>query len=124
MSNSSNVTEVTSSNSNSTDNTSSNTTTSEANVTLSELTASEEIAVLRNVHTFLSNFDRVPGSLANQWAQTLDAVAIVANSLISKNRQTTSENSSEQASCCSDSSCSDVSQNETASVSDQSTTVQ
>ena len=56
-------------------------------VVLNELSVAEEINALRNVHVFLSNFDRVPGALAAEWAQTLDAIAIVANSLISKNRQ-------------------------------------
>lgn len=49
-----------------------------------QLTSEQEIQTLRNVHTFLTNYDRVPGSLANQWAQVLDAIALVANSLIAK----------------------------------------
>lgn len=101
---------------------------SQAEVKLTSLTANEEISVLRNVHTFLSNFDRVPGSLANQWAQTLDAIAIVANSLISKNvgqqasnsgdagtTATSAESTASESSCCSGGACSQ---------SDSSTTVQ
>jgi hypothetical protein len=49
------------------------------------LTAEQEIQALRNVHQFLSQFDRVPGFLTNKWSKALDAIAIVANSLIAKN---------------------------------------
>jgi hypothetical protein len=44
----------------------------------------QEIGALRKVHQFLSDFDRVPGSLSAQWSQMLDTVAIVTNSLIAK----------------------------------------
>jgi hypothetical protein len=49
------------------------------------LTAEQEINALRAAHQFFSNFDRVPGFLANQWSQALDTIAVVANSIISKN---------------------------------------
>ena len=55
-----------------------------------ELTSEQEIQALRNVHQFLSNFDRVPGFLSNKWAKALDAIAVVANSLIAKNAPVTS----------------------------------
>ena len=48
------------------------------------LTAEQEINALRAAHQFFSNFDRVPGFLANQWSQALDTIAVVANSLIGK----------------------------------------
>lgn len=60
-------------------------------VKVEPLTQEQEINALRNVHTFLSSYDRVPGALANQWAQVLDAVALVANSLISKLPKNTTE---------------------------------
>ena len=41
----------------------------------------EHVAVLKSVHGFLSNFDRVPGSLAGAWSQNLDAIAYVVNSI-------------------------------------------
>lgn len=48
------------------------------------LTIEQEINALRATHQFFSNFDRVPGFAANQWAQALDTIALVANSLINK----------------------------------------
>ena len=57
---------------------------SESPVNSPVLTAEQEINALRSAHQFFSNFDRVPGFLANQWSQALDTVAVVANSLISK----------------------------------------
>ena len=57
------------------------------------LTAEQEISALKAVHQFLSAFDRVPGALANQWAQALDTVAVVANSLISKTKVPENETS-------------------------------
>lgn len=44
----------------------------------------QEVGALRKVHQFLSEFDRVPGSMSAQWSQMLDTVAVVANSLIAK----------------------------------------
>lgn len=58
--------------------------TSTETVTLQKLTPDQEINALRGVHKFLSDFDRVPGSLASTWAQALDTIAVVANSLIAK----------------------------------------
>lgn len=54
---------------------------------LTPLSAEQEINTLRAVHQFLSNFDRVPGFMTSQWSQALDAIAVVANSLISKTPQ-------------------------------------
>lgn len=48
------------------------------------LAQEQEVGALRKVHQFLSEFDRVPGSMSAQWSQMLDTVAIVANSLIAK----------------------------------------
>lgn len=48
------------------------------------LAPEQEVGALRKVHEFLSEFDRVPGSLSSQWAQMLDTVAVVANSLLAK----------------------------------------
>lgn len=60
------------------------------------LTTEQEINALRSVHQFLGNFDRVPGFLSSQWSQALDAIAVVANSLIAKaNPQTTTVESAE-----------------------------
>lgn len=59
------------------------------------LTTEQEIAALRSVHEFLSKFDRVPGFLANQWSQTLDTVAVVANSLIKKATESSSTTTTE-----------------------------
>ena len=58
------------------------------------LTAEQEIVALRAVHQFLNAFDRVPGSLASQWGQAVDTVAVVANSLIAKTTTTTDDTSS------------------------------
>lgn len=41
----------------------------------------QRVAILRHVHTFFATFDRVPGSLASQWGNALDALAVVANAL-------------------------------------------
>jgi hypothetical protein len=49
-----------------------------------ELTIEQEINVLRNAHTFFNNFNQVPGFAAAQWGQALDAIALVANSLIKR----------------------------------------
>lgn len=68
---------------------STNTTTeAEASVVPQKLTSEQEINALRSVHEFLSQFDRVPGFLTNKWSQALDAVAVVANSLIAKATET------------------------------------
>jgi hypothetical protein len=48
------------------------------------LNDAQEVGYLRAAHEFFTNFDRVPGGFANGWAQALDAIAIVANSLIAK----------------------------------------
>lgn len=68
--------------------------TAELTENLPNLTTEQEIQALRSVHEFLSEFDRVPGFLANKWSQALDTIAVVANSLIGKARAngTLSEN--------------------------------
>jgi len=48
------------------------------------LSSEQEVGALRKVHEFLSEFDRVPGTLTAQWSQMLDTVAVVANSLLAK----------------------------------------
>lgn len=60
-----------------------------------KLSTEQEISTLRAAHQFFSNFDRVPGFAANQWSQALDAIAVVANSLIAKHTETSTETSSE-----------------------------
>lgn len=85
---------MTTTNTTTTDSTTTETTTEDANTTQSTatkpvvLTAEQEINALRAAHQFFSNFDRVPGFLANQWSQALDTVAVVANSLITKTAST------------------------------------
>lgn len=49
-----------------------------------ELTAEQEINALRAAHQFFGNFPNVPGFAAANWGQALDALAVVANSLIKK----------------------------------------
>ncbi len=46
-----------------------------------QLTSKEQLDLLVQVHGFLSNFDRVPGSLTAQWSQVLQALAMVAKSV-------------------------------------------
>jgi hypothetical protein len=53
-------------------------------VSAESISQEQEVGALRKVHQFLSEFDRVPGSMSAQWSQMLDTVAIVANSLIAK----------------------------------------
>jgi hypothetical protein len=67
------------------------TSTETAATPIQKLTADQEIQALRVAHQFFSTFDRVPGFLANQWSQALDAVAVVANSLIAKSVPETTE---------------------------------
>lgn len=45
------------------------------------LTKEEQLDVLVKIHTFLSNYDRVPGAFASQFAQVLEGLALVANSV-------------------------------------------
>ena len=52
--------------------------------TVQELSQEQEIGALRSAHQFFSNFPNVPGHAASNWGQSLDALAVVANSLISK----------------------------------------
>lgn len=67
-----------------TETTTETTETAETVVATQTLTSEQEINALRSVHEFFSQFDRVPGFLANKWSQALDTVAVVANSLIAK----------------------------------------
>jgi hypothetical protein len=69
----------------------------ETTVSTPALTAEQEINALRAAHQFFSNFDRVPGFLANQWSQALDTIAVVANSLIGKNGPATPADTSAEA---------------------------
>ena len=72
--------------------------TAETVVSTQTLTTEQEINALRSVHEFLSQFDRVPGFLANKWSQALDTIAVVANSLIAKaNPATGTETTTETA---------------------------
>ena len=48
---------------------------------IQKLTKQQKVDALRQVHQFLSNFDRVPGFLANQWFQTIQAVALVCDNI-------------------------------------------
>mgnify|MGYP006943718901 CR=1 FL=1 len=51
---------------------------------IQELSPEQEINALRAAHQFFGNFPNVPGHAAANWGQALDALAIVANSLIKK----------------------------------------
>lgn len=55
-----------------------------ASIEIQELTQQQEIGALRAAHSFFSSFTGVPGHSAAQWGQALDAIAVVANSLIKK----------------------------------------
>ena len=46
------------------------------------LTAQQQVQALQNVVNYLQDFDRVPGSQASQWAQVIDALVYVANSIV------------------------------------------
>jgi hypothetical protein len=48
-------------------------------IDVNNITQEQKITLLRHVHTFFSNFDRVPGSFAAQWANSLDALAVLCN---------------------------------------------
>lgn len=45
------------------------------------LTKEEQLDVIVKIHNFLSNYDRVPGAFASQFAQVLEGLALVANSV-------------------------------------------
>lgn len=49
---------------------------------LKELTPEQKEGALRFAHRFFGEFDRVPGFMTSQWAQALDAIGVVINSLI------------------------------------------
>ena len=53
-------------------------------INIEPLSIQQEIGALRKVHEYLSEFDRVPGSMSASWSQMLDTIAVVANSLIAK----------------------------------------
>jgi hypothetical protein len=46
-----------------------------------KLTKEQKLKVLQGVHQFFGSFDRVPGFLAGAWAQNLDAIAVLSNSI-------------------------------------------
>lgn len=46
-----------------------------------KLTKQQKIDVLRQTHQFLSTFDRVPGVLAQQWANLLQGIALVCDNI-------------------------------------------
>lgn len=52
------------------------------------LSKGQQLAALKQVFEFLSNYDRVPGSLTSTWSQVLDALALVHNSLVSELSET------------------------------------
>lgn len=45
------------------------------------LTEEQRVNILKGLHSFLANYDRVPGFMAFDWAKQLDGLAIVINSL-------------------------------------------
>jgi len=45
------------------------------------VSAEQRLAILKHVYGFFSAYDRVPGALASQWGNALDALAVVVNSL-------------------------------------------
>lgn len=49
-------------------------------IDVNNVTAAQRVAILRSVHGFFSNYDRVPGALAEQWGNALNALAVVVNS--------------------------------------------
>jgi hypothetical protein len=52
------------------------------------LSKGQQLAALKQVFEFLSNYDRVPGNLTSTWSQVLDALALVHNSLVSELSET------------------------------------
>lgn len=48
------------------------------------LTKEEQLEILVKIHGFLSSYDRVPGAFASQFAQVLEGLALVANSVQSE----------------------------------------
>lgn len=46
-----------------------------------ELTKEKQLQLLKHAHAFFAEFNGVPGKLAFQWSQALDAIALVANKL-------------------------------------------
>lgn len=51
-------------------------------IDVNNMSGADRAAVLRSVHNFLSSYDRVPGALALQWGNCLDALGLVINSLV------------------------------------------
>ena len=49
-----------------------------------KLTEEQKGQALRFAHSYFSNFERVPGFAAAQWAQALDAIGLVINSLVAE----------------------------------------
>ncbi len=48
------------------------------------LSKEDQLNAIRQVFQFLSDYDRVPGSLSSTWSQLLDALALVHNSIASE----------------------------------------
>jgi hypothetical protein len=46
-----------------------------------KLTKQQKVETLRNIFMFLSNFDRVPGALAKNWADMLQSLAVIADNI-------------------------------------------
>jgi hypothetical protein len=46
-----------------------------------KLTKQQKVDVLKQTHQFLSTFDRVPGVLAQQWANMLQGIAVVCDNI-------------------------------------------
>lgn len=45
------------------------------------LSKEEQLDVLVKIHNFLASYDRVPGAFASQFAQVLEGLALVAQSV-------------------------------------------
>lgn len=56
-----------------------------------KISKQQQVEVLKQVHQFLSNFDRVPGFLSNQWFQTLQAIALVCDNIALYDQEEKSE---------------------------------
>jgi|688.fasta_scaffold1697409_2 hypothetical protein len=55
------------------------------------LSKEEQLDVLVKIHNFLANYDRVPGAFASQFAQVLEGLVLVANSVQAELRPAPSE---------------------------------
>lgn len=48
-------------------------------IDVNNVTAPQRLAILRSVFSFFSEYDRVPGGLAKQWGNALEALVVVIN---------------------------------------------